>query len=101
MGIEVTDNPAEHRYEIHTDGELAGFVAYRERPEGLALTHTEMDDAFEGQGLGSKLVAATLDDLRSRGLEVLPICPFVRSYIERHPEYVDLVPEAERERFGL
>lgn len=101
MATEVTDNPGEHRYEIRTDGDLAGFVAYRERPKGLALTHTKIDDAFEGHGLGSKLVAATLDDLRSRGIEVLPVCPFVRSYIERHPEYVDLVPGAERERFGL
>ena len=101
MEIEVADNPDEQRYEIRADGELAGFTAYRERPKGLALTHTEIDDAYEGQGLGSKLVASTLDDLRSRGLEVLPICPFVKSYIERHPEYVDLVPESERERFGL
>ncbi len=101
MAIDVTDNPAEHRYEIRVDGELAGFSSYREQPQGLALTHTEIDDAYEGQGIGSKLVAATLDDLRARGLEVLPLCPFVRSYIERHREYVDLVPEGERERFGL
>jgi predicted GNAT family acetyltransferase len=101
MEIEVADNPDEQRYEIRADGEIAGFVAYRERPGGIALTHTEIDDAYEGQGLGSKLVVATLDDLRSRRLEVLPICPFVKSYIERHPEYVDLVPESERERFGL
>lgn len=101
MEIEVTDKPEEQRYEIRADGQLAGFSAYRDRPKGLALTHTEIDDAFEGQGLGSKLVAATLDDLRSRGVEVLPVCPFVKSYIERHPEYVDLVPASERERFGL
>ncbi len=92
MEIEVADNPVEQRYEIRADGELAGFTAYRERPKGLALTHTEIDDAYEGQGLGSKLVASTLDDLRSRGLEVLPICPFVKSYIERHPEYVGSGP---------
>lgn len=101
MDYEVADNAAQQRYEIHAGGELAGFLAYRERPKGLALTHTEIDDAFEGQGLGSKLVAATLDDLRARGIEVLPICPFVKSYIERHREYVDLVPESERGRFGL
>src|SRR3954452_1974534 len=101
MEIEVADNPAEQRYEIHADGELAGFTAYRERPKGLAFTHTEVFDQFEGKGIGSKLVAATLDDVRARGLEVLPICPFVKSYIERHREYVDLVPESERERFGL
>ena len=101
METEVTDNPERQRYEIRADGELAGFTAYRDRPSGIALTHTEVGDAYEGQGVGSKLVSATLDDLRSRGLEVLPVCPFVKSYIERHPEYLDLVPEAERERFGL
>jgi uncharacterized protein len=101
MEIEVADNPAEQRYEIHADGELAGFTAYRERPKGLAFTHTEVFDEFEGKGIGSKLVAATLEDVRARGLEVLPICPFVKSFIERHREYVDLVPESERERFGL
>jgi predicted GNAT family acetyltransferase len=80
---------------------LAGFTAYRDRPKGLAFTHTEVFDEFEGQGLGSKLIAATLDDVRARGLEVLPICPFMKAYIERHADYVDLVPAAERERFGL
>lgn len=101
MELEVTDNPAEERYEIRADGELAGFTAYRECPLGLAFDHTKIFDAFEGKGVGSKLIQRTLDDVRARGLEVLPICPFVKAYIERHPEYVDLVPEDERERFGL
>ena len=91
MEIDVADNPAEHRYEIHADGELAGFVTYRERPGALELVHTEVDDRFEGHGLGSKLVSYALDDIRSRGLDLVPTCPFVRSYIERHAEYQDLV----------
>jgi predicted GNAT family acetyltransferase len=101
MEIEVTDNAAESRYEIRADGKLAGFSAYRGRPKGLAFTHTEILDEFEGQGLGSKLVQQMLDDVRSQGLEVLPICPFVKAFMERHREYVDLVPESERERYGL
>lgn len=99
--IEVTDNANESRYEVHFDGELAGFTQYRQRPAGLAFVHTEIDDRFEGQGLGSKLVSHALDDARKRGLGVLPFCPFVRSYIERHPEYLDLVPVEKRESFGL
>lgn len=99
--IEVVDNPAEDRYEICVGGELAGFTQYRQRPAGLAFTHTEIDDRFEGQGLGGKLVAFALDDARSRGLAILPLCPFVKSYIERHPEYLDLVPEEKRGEFGL
>ncbi len=91
MAIEVADNPAEQRYEIHADGELAGFTKYRERPDRLDFIHTEIDDEYEGQGLGSQLVGRTLDDVRSRGLAVVATCPFVKSYIERHPEYADLL----------
>jgi predicted GNAT family acetyltransferase len=55
------------------------------------LIHTEVVPAAEGTGVGSQLVAATLEDLRSRGLSIVAICPFVRAYIRRHPEFADLV----------
>ncbi len=97
----VADNPDEDRYEIRVGGELAGFSQYRQRPAGLAFVHTEIDDRFGGQGLGGKLVSVALDDARSRGLAVLPFCPFVRGYIARHPQYLDLVPEEKRSDFGL
>ncbi|HEU4737942.1 MAG TPA: GNAT family N-acetyltransferase [Solirubrobacterales bacterium] len=99
--IAVADNPGEGRYEIRVDGELAGFSQYRLRPEALAFIHTEVDDRFEGQGLGGQLISFALDDVRSRGLAVLPFCPFVKGYIERHPEYLDLVPAEKRGDFGL
>ena len=101
MQTRVADNPDERRYEVHADGKLAGFTTYHRRGDRIALNHTEIAAGFEGRGLGSVLVARTLDDLRRRGLAVLPFCPFVRSFIQRHPEYADLVPEAERARFGL
>lgn len=97
----MSDNPAERRYEVRVDGELAGFSQYRPRSQALAFIHTEIDDRFEGQGLGGKLVSFALDDARSRGLAVLPFCPFVKGYIERHPEFLDLVPAAKRGNFGL
>lgn len=99
--IAIADNPGEQRYEIQVDGELAGFVQYRARPGLLALIHTEIDDRFEGQGVASKLIAFALDDARERGLAVLPFCPFVNAYIQRHHEYVDLVPEERRGAFDL
>lgn len=99
--VEVADNPGEGRYEVRAGGELAGFSQYRQRPDGLAFIHTEIDDRFEGQGLGGRLVSFALDDARARDLAVLPYCPFVKGYIERHPEYLDLVPEAMRGDFGL
>ena len=89
--VDVTDNQAQGRYEAHTKGEVAGYLFYRERPGGLVMIHTEVADEFEGQGIGGRLVAAALDDVRGRGLSVTPVCPFAAGYIDRHPEYADLV----------
>jgi uncharacterized protein len=97
----VTDNPDRERYELHVDGDLAGFAEYRGRKETRSFTHTEIDERFEGQGLGGVLVSAALDDVRANGMQVIPICPFVKSYLQRHPEYVDLVDEPLRAAFGL
>jgi uncharacterized protein len=89
--VRVADNSEEHRYEAFVDEELAGHILYRFQSGLITLVHTEVDPAFEGRGIGSGLVAAALDDIRSRDLELVPICPFVRRYIARHPEYADLV----------
>ena len=97
----VVDNPAEHRFEIRVDGRLAGYAAYRAEERAHVFTHTEIDPAYEGQGLGSVLIRGALDEVRSRGRAVLPVCPFVRRFVERHPDYLDLVPAAARDRFGL
>ena len=97
----VQDNPRQSRYEIAVEGEPAGFVAYDERDGVYGLTHTEIDPRFEGRGVGSQLVRGALDDLRARGAAVLPFCTFVRGYIEKHPEYLDLVPAERRDRFDL
>ena len=88
---QVLDVAEWSRFEIHLDGRLAGFVAYRTSPGTITFTHTEIDSAFEGRGLGSKLVRAALDAARSRGLAVLPQCPFVRGWIAKHADYADLV----------
>ncbi|MEZ0073433.1 GNAT family N-acetyltransferase [Planotetraspora sp. GP83] len=95
--IEVVDNPGAARYEILVDGRIAGFAQYRLRPGKIIFTHTEIRDEFEGQGLGGKLVSTALDGSRAAGLEVTPLCPFVAGYIQRHPEYRDLVDENYRE----
>jgi uncharacterized protein len=97
----VRDNAQANQYEIEVDGKVAGFVAYRRTDSTMALTHTEVDPAYEGRGLGSVLVRSALDAARAEGAAVRPFCPFVRQYIGRHPEYLDLVPEEERKRFAL
>jgi predicted GNAT family acetyltransferase len=90
---EVTDNREQSRYEVHVGGTLAGVIVYRagSGPGVVTMVHTEIEPAFEGHGLGSVLAAGALDDVRARGLKVRPLCPFVAAYIERHPEYADLV----------
>ncbi len=101
MAHDVTDNAAEQRFEIHVDGERAGLAAYQLHPPLIAFTHTEIDERFGGRGLGGELVGAALRSARERGLGVLPFCPFVRGYIEKHPEQLDLVPAERRASFGL
>jgi predicted GNAT family acetyltransferase len=88
---EVVDAPDDHRYEIRLGGELAGFAIYHRRGGRAFFVHTEIDPAFEGKGLGSALAKGVLDAERTLGEAVVPICPFIRSYIDRHPDYADLV----------
>jgi uncharacterized protein len=101
MATAVADHPERERYEATVDGALAGFAAYRLRPGLIAFVHTEVEPEYEGGGVGSALVRGALDDARARGLAVLPFCPFVDGYLQRHREYADLVPAGDRERFGL
>jgi uncharacterized protein len=89
--VTVRDVPERSRYEASVDGRPAGFVAYERSSDRIVFTHTEVDDAFEGQGVGGALVRYALEDARNAHLSVVPLCPFVRSWIDRHPEYADLV----------
>ena len=94
-------NDEESRYEISVGDELAGFTEYAMHGNQIDLLHTEVQARFEGHGVASQLIGATLDDLRRRGLQAMPYCPFVRKYIARHREYLDLVPGEHRDKFGL
>ena len=87
----VEHNEEHSRYELHVDGERRGLIDYRRRGDALAFLHTEVDEELEGQGLGGRLVAGALDDVRARGEKVVPLCSFVAAHIRRHPEYADLV----------
>ncbi len=97
----VTDVADRRRFEIAVDGTVLGFVDYRRRPGVIALIHTEIDPARHGEGLGAALVKAALDTAWAEGLVVLPYCPFVQGYIDRHREYLDLVPQERRAEFAL
>jgi len=87
----ITDATERQRYEAHLDGELAGVLEYVVKHGRLALVHTEVLPAHEGQGIGSALVRFALDDARRRQLRVIAICPYVQAYLTRHPEDEDIV----------
>ncbi|HEV7725816.1 MAG TPA: GNAT family N-acetyltransferase [Modestobacter sp.] len=87
----VTDAPESSRYEIRDGDRLLGLAAYRRRGDQVVFTHTEVEDSQEHSGLGSRLVRGALDDVRRSGGTVVPLCSFVKGWIERHPEYRDLV----------
>jgi predicted GNAT family acetyltransferase len=89
--IIVQENAAASRYDASTDaGVIAGFTEYDDRDGVRVFTHTEVDDAYEGHGVGAALVRGALDDVRARGMAVRTTCPFVEGYLDEHPEYADL-----------
>ena len=87
----VTDVEAAQRYEVSVDGDLAGVIEYVIKHGRLALIHTEVVPAYEGRGVASELINFAIEDARRRGLLVIATCPFVRDYVERHPETHDIV----------
>jgi uncharacterized protein len=94
--VEVVHIPENSRYEIHVDGKTAGFTEAKERDDGVLLfPHTVVDDEYEGQGLGSILVAGALDDVRRRGVRIEVTCPYVKHFLEKHPKYRDLLADGE------
>ncbi|GHF59814.1 N-acetyltransferase [Kitasatospora xanthocidica] len=79
-----------HRYEILVDGELAGFTEYRDHEEQRVFYHTEIDEAFAGQGLASRLVQDALTDVRAAGKRIVPICPYVAKFLTKHDDFADI-----------
>jgi predicted GNAT family acetyltransferase len=94
VDIEVLDNAEEHRYEARSGSELVGRISYDLEGDQITLIHTEVEPEHEGKGIAGRLVGGALADIRGRGLRVRPMCRFVRSYLERHPEHADLIAES-------
>jgi predicted GNAT family acetyltransferase len=91
VNTEFADNPRRHRFELRSGDEVLGFIVYRLADDSITLVHTEVDPAHSGKGYAATLARAALDEARRRGLAVVPTCPYVASYIRKHPEYADLV----------
>ena len=90
MHNNVRDNAARHRFEMDVDGHVA-FSEYRRDGDVLTVLHTEVPKELNGRGIGSALVRGILDRARAQGLKVVPVCPFVKAYLGKHPEYADLL----------
>jgi len=97
--VTLADHPERHRFELRSGTEVAAFSEYNVLKGALLFTHTEVSPAFEGKGLGSRLIAFALDEVRARGSHAIPACPFVAAFIRKHPEYLDVVSEASRRAF--
>lgn len=91
MDILFADAPERSRYELTSGDDVIGFIVYDLADGVITLIHTEVEEAWSGQGHAATLARGALDDARSRGLAVVPSCPYVASYIRKHQEYADLV----------
>jgi predicted GNAT family acetyltransferase len=95
--LPIVDRPEARRFEARLGSELAGFLEYRLAGTRRILIHTEVLPAFGGRGIGAALARHALDEAQAAGTRVTPKCPFVRAWLERHPEYASIVtPESRR-----
>ena len=94
MSLVVADAPERQRFEAQLDGTFVGVLVYAVADGRIDLIHTEVFPEFEGHGIAAALTRFALDDARRRGLRVIPSCPYVRRYLESHPEDLDIVVEA-------
>lgn len=92
--VDVTHNTTEQRYEIHSDGRIVGVTMYRQFGLRIRFMHSEIAPDAQGRGFGGRLARAALDDAHRRGLAISVECPFIASYVARHPEYAALVDGA-------
>jgi uncharacterized protein len=99
--LEMTNNTAAQHYEAKEGGQVVAFIEYRDASNARLLTHTEVNPNLEGQGVGSQLVKFALEDIKASGSGLVPMCPFVAAYVQRHREYSDLVKPEHRAMYGL
>ncbi len=90
MKYKLYNNREKHRYEFHFK-EYLPYIKYSERDNRIVLIHTDVPPDLEGHGIGTQLVKETLDDIRTKGEKIIPLCPFVVEFIERNPEYSSLI----------
>lgn len=101
MDVEVVERPEAGRYEVEVDGTSVGYADREVRDGVMVLPHTVVEPAFRGRGLAALLIRRALDDARAQGLSVAPVCTYVSAFVRENPDDLDLVPAADRPRYGL
>ena len=99
--LQIRDNPDKHRFEADLGGGAMAIAEYNLLSSAIMFTHTEVPEAFEGQGIGTRLIVYALDAARERGLQVIPICPFFAAYMREHQEVQDLLTPAYAKILGV
>ena len=92
--IDIANHPERNQYEMTSGGKLAALISYQRAGDRIDMQHTKVMPEHEGTGLGSQLASFALDDVRQQGHKVVATCSFVQSFIERHPQYQDLLDKA-------
>ena len=88
--IELTDNEAENRYEMSFENTIS-FIEYEKEGDNISLLHTEVNPSLEGRGVGTAIVEKVLKAIEEKGLQLIPLCPFVVAYIKRHPDWERII----------
>lgn len=88
--LSITNNEGKKRFEADVNGQIA-YLEYMPAGQNIVLSHTEVPETLEGQGIGGRLVKEALETIKSNGQKIIIVCPFVAAYIKRHPEYLELV----------
>lgn len=94
IDLELREDTGGHRFEGVADGEVAGYVQYHRLDDAIVLMHTQVSDGFAGRGVGGALARAVLDRLRAEGTPARLYCPFLRGWVDKHPDYADAVTDA-------
>ena len=97
----VVHHPDDDRFDLMLDGRRVGWIDTRPAGASLILAHTEVEDGHEGEGLGGTLVRGALEQIRDQGRTVIPTCPFAAAWIQRHPEWAEVVTPSMRRRLGV
>jgi uncharacterized protein len=99
--VTIENNTEKQQYEAKLIGKVVAFAEYRPIGQSIMFTHTEVNEDLEGKGVGSQLIRHALGDTRAKGMTAIPMCPFVKIFIQRHKEFIDVVHPSHRKVFGM